>query len=178
MTEIQKRHSEADITEWHRLKSIVRRNKESVDEWLNAVLMIKTSGLWVCDGHKTWEAFCEIELGLNASTVWRRLQADKSPVQTQGKLPSPSTADRTELRWHCDRMAKRLKTFTVDYVKSTDAWPEDGMSQAALREFDDELFRWCDQFEKWMLHYGCSVAATERLSGRILSRTKRKRKKV
>jgi hypothetical protein len=174
--EIQQ-HTEAEVARWHQLKDVIRRNKEDALEWIKAVREAQKTALWMCQ-YATWDDFCRRELGLPARAVRGELQLGQGDVSKPPALPPPTATDYAALRDHSERLVKRLKTFVEGYVKLTDQWPETELAAGKLREFDEELLRWVGEFELWAASQGSGIEAARKLESRVLTRKKRKRKKV
>lgn len=151
--------TEGQIAAWQRCHTIIRRNAESVREWLDAVLEIKQDCLYQIR-HATWQEFCEKDLGMAASTVWRKLQAGQSAVQTKPELPSFSESDPIQQGRHCEPLARSLKTMVKQYVTLTAQWPQD----AKLKAMDKKLISACGGLAVWLDDY-CETPEVERMIG-------------
>lgn len=158
-TELGKKWSEAEVATWHNLKDVVRRNKEGVAEWLNAVLEIKQSSLYYIK-YNTWELFCEVELGKNASTIWRQIQAGQGSVRTQPQLPKLSKmnwSDYDQRQLFAERVSLRLRSNLKGLVRMMDEWPRDSLPLKEQAALGGKLNEWFGSLALWLGDQGIDV---------------------
>lgn len=156
-TEVVPKATEAEQARWHQLKTTIRRSKEDVTEWLQAVLEVKETSLWRCK-YQSWAEFCEQELDKSASTMWRQLQSGQDPVQVKPELPSFTESDPIQQDRHCQPLARSLKTMVKQYVTLTAQWPQN----AKLKAMDKKIIDACGELSIWLEDY-CSAPEVERM---------------
>ena len=157
--EIKKVWSEGEMTAWHRCKDVIRRNKEGVTEWLNAVLEIKQSSLYYIK-YNTWALFCEAELGKDASTIWRQIQAGQGSVQTQPQLPKLSKMDwedDIQRQLFAERISSQLRSNLKRLVRMLDEWPRDGLPLKEQAALGNKLNEWFGSLAMWLGDQGIDV---------------------
>lgn len=175
MPEPRQELSEPARARWYELRLRVKEGRQTVSEWLTAVLEIKNDRLWRFE-HQTWQDYCDKDLGRTAGAIRALISRENAQRTDRALPPSLKDADFQQRIAYAEGQGRALKGSLKRFRRMMDEWPSDDLSREKAHQLTKQLEDWLFEYEMWLAENGVTVDIARVLAPKA-DPSKAKRKK-